>query len=318
MKVVLQRNLFERSFDVFSEAERTHGVEFFLTDVLDENTMLEYHKKGSNCFVIGAEAYSSNFYQSLSAGSLVIRYGVGYNAVPIGICKERGVSVAYTPGTLTDSVAEYTFALLLSLCRNTILLDNSMKRNEWNGLGGFELKGKTIAIIGFGQIGQAVARIAKYGYGMRIHAFDKYISHNELADFASTVFAEVVKDADIVSLHMSSTKETAGFINQQSLSLFKEGAVLLNTSRGELVNEKDLFKALLDKKIQSAALDVFINEPYVPTENADFRKLPNVLLTPHCGSNTKEANRNMAEAVVENIIAFRDGGKITSIPELIS
>lgn len=315
MKVVLQKDLYERSFSVFSEAVKKHAIEFLLTDVLDEAGMLAYHYAGSNCFVIGAEVYSENFYRSIRPGSLVIRYGVGYNAVPIEICKKRGIYVAYTPGTLTDSVAEHTFALLLSLCRNTTILDNSMKRNEWNGLKGFELKGKTIAIIGFGQIGQAVARIAKYGFGMRIHAFDKFISHNELADFASTDFAEVVKDADIVSLHMSSTKETAGFINQQSLSLFKEGAILLNTSRGELVDEEDLFKVLLDKKIQSAALDVFINEPYVPTKNADFRKLPNALLTPHCGSNTEEANRNMAEAVVENIIAFRDGGKVTLIPE---
>lgn len=317
MKVVLQKDLYERSLSVFSEAAKKHSIEFLLTDVLDEVAMLVHNHAGSNCFVIGAEAYSEDFYRSLRPGSLVIRYGVGYNAVPIEICRKRGIRVAYTPGTLTYSVAEYTFALLLTLCRHTAALDKFMKNNDWKGLGGIELKGKTIAIIGFGQIGQAVARIAKHGFGMRVHAYDKYYpKNNDLVDFFSLDYEQVVKDADIISLHLAVTPETAGFFNAARLLVCKARALFINTSRGELVVEKDLYDALSNNILGGAALDVFIREPYAPSDNVDFRRLPNVVLTSHCGSNTREANDNMAYAVVGNILAFRDGKEITSIHEL--
>ncbi|WP_352423363.1 NAD(P)-dependent oxidoreductase [Proteiniphilum sp.] len=317
MKIVVQKNLYDRSLSVFSEAAKKYSIGFLLTEVLDEVAMLEYHHAGADCFIIGAEAYSSNFYRALRSGSLVIRYGVGYNSVPVELCKERRIRVAYTPDTLTDSVAEYTFALLLTLCRHTADLDKSMKSNEWIGVGGIELKGKTIAIIGFGKIGQAVARIAKYGFGMKVNAYSRHFpKQNNLADFFSLDYKQVVKEADIISLHLATTPETKGFFNKERLSLCKKGAILVNTSRGELVVESDLYEALLDNTLGAAALDVFVKEPYYPTDKVDFRKLPNVLLTPHCGSNTKEANDNIAHTVIRNILAFRDGKEITLIPEL--
>lgn len=317
MKVIIQKDLFIRSYDVFSAASEKYGIQFIQTDVLDEVMMLKQHAEGAKCFVIGAEVYSHEFYDSLLEGSAVIRYGVGYNAVPIDICKRNGIKVGYTPGTLTDSVAEHTFALLLGVARKIPVLNQSMTANGWKGLTGVELKCKTIAIIGFGQIGQAVARIAKNGFGMKVFAFDiKEVEDKTLFDFHSGNFGEVVKNADIVTVHLATLPVTLGFINKERINQMKDGVIFINTARGELVVEKDLFQALEIGKISAAGLDVFEKEPYEPNVNADFRKLKNVVLTPHCGSNTKEASNRMADMVIKNILAYYSSSEMILIPEM--
>ena len=317
MKVIIQKDLLQRSFDVFGEASKKYGIEFIQTEVLDEASMLKYHKQGAKCFVIGAEVYSPEFYNSLQEGSAIIRYGVGYNAVPIDICKQRKIKVGYTPGTLTDSVAEHTFALLLGIVRKIPELQQSMNDNIWKGITGIELKNKTIAIIGYGQIGQAVAKIAKFGFGMKVFAFDsKEANNNSYYDFYSNNFEEVVRDADILSLHLATLPSTIGFINNERINMMKDDAILINTARGELINEEDLFEALTNGKILAAGLDVFGREPYEPDPGIDFRKLKNVVLTPHCGSNTVEASNRMAEVVVENILAYYSLEEMILIPEL--
>lgn len=319
MEVVLQKDLFERSERVFYNASKKHDIKFYLTDILDEDAMLAYHKKGVNCFVIGAEAYSKRFYENLSKGSSVIRYGVGYNAVPIEICRERNIEVGYTPGTLTESVAEHVFAILLSVVRKIPELHQSVLTGNWMGVPGIELKNKTIAIIGFGSIGQAVAKIAKFGFGMKVNAFDIRKKNNQdLYDFFSDSFKKVSQNADVLSLHMSTSKENNHFINQEKIQMMKDGVIFINTARGELVNELDLYAGLQSGKIAAAGLDVFTNEPYKPYQNADFRKLKNVVLTPHCSSNTKESNDRMAELTIKNILSYYTGGEMVLIPELKS
>ena len=317
MDVVLQKDLFERSREVFSDSADKFSIKYHLTDVLDEEKMLQLHRKGIKCFVIGAEAYSKDFYQSLEEGSVVIRYGVGYNAVPIDICRQRKIKVAYTPGTLTDSVAEYAMSLILSLAKNIPYLHSTMMSGIWQGRTGLELKNKTLAILGYGQIGRSVARIAKLGFGMKIHAFDKYGANDGIADLFTGNFEEAVAEADIISIHMTATTETQNYINKETIDKFKTGALLVNTSRGNLINESDLYDALSTGKLAGAAIDVFLQEPYLPiSEDADLRNLKNVILTPHCGSNSKEASNRMAQAVVRNINAFAQEKEMTIIPEL--
>ena len=317
MKAIIQKDLFTRSSEVFSSASKEHGIQFFQTDVLDEKAMLELHKEGTNCFVIGAEAYSREFYNSLHEGSAVIRYGVGYNAVPLDICISRKIKVGYTPGTLTDSVAEHTFALLLAVARKIPDLHQSMKSNIWKGQSGIELKGKTLALIGYGQIGQSVAKIAIFGFGMKVTAYDiREIDRNNLISKYSNNFNEIVKNADIISLHMATVPDTIGFIDKERITMMKDGVIFINTARGELVVEKDLFEALESGKISAAGLDVFSKEPYNPDSKIDFRKLKNTILTPHCGSNTTEASMRMAEMVVKNILAFYTSKEMILIPEM--
>ena len=317
MKVVLQKNLYERGQTIFDQSSKVHGIEYMLTDVLDETAMLQYHRQGIMCFVIGAEKYSDEFYQTIAENSAVIRFGIGYNAIPVNICRERNIKVAYTPGTLTQSVAEFTFALLLALARNIPALDASVKDGKWKGSSGLELAGKTLAILGFGQIGQAVARMAKYGFLMKVNAYDIQTANKpEFVDLLSSDYGVTVHDADFISMHMATLPETTGFFNTQRIKQCKNGVFFINTARGELVAEHDLFEALLSGKIAKAALDVFCKEPYNPDLSVDFRKLDNVLLTPHCGSNTREANNKMAEAVVANILAYFNHMEMALVPEL--
>ena len=187
-----------------------------------------------------------------------------------------------------------------------------------------ELSGKTLAVLGFGKIGRSLARIAKLGYGMNVVAFDvnEEVSRNsqELFDAFTTDFEEAVREADYVSLHVNLGPSTQGFINEGRLRSFKKGAVLVNTSRGGLVNEDDLYAALSSGVLSSAALDVFVNEPYRPSGTHDLRKLPNVLLSPHVASHTEAANRRMAESAIRSVLLYGEGQfeKIPIIPELRS
>ena len=317
MKVVIQKDLYERSLEVFSKAAKINGIQFIQTEILDESAMLKEHTSGINCFVIGAERYSHNFYNSLRKGTAVIRYGVGYNAVPIDICIQNKIKVAFTPGTLTDSVAEHTFALLLGVARRIPELHQSTKSGNWKGLTGLELKDKTIALIGYGQIGQAVAKIAKLGFGMKVVAYDiKEMNSVDLLDNYSNDFKSIVKNADIISLHLATVPDTLGFINKERIGMLKDGSIFINTARGELIIEKDFYEALDTGKIKAAGLDVFENEPYHPKSEVDFRKLDNVVLTPHCGSNTKEASNRMAELVIRNILAYYSSNDMNLIPEI--
>ena len=151
---------------------------------------------------------------------------------------------------------------------------------------------------------------------MKVNAFDVMPSiDSDLVDYYSNDFDSVVKNADIITIHMAVMPSTKGFINNERIEKCKDGVQFINISRGDLVDEKALFEALQKKKISAAALDVFVNEPYTPTPEADFRTLSNVVLTPHCGSNTKEASNKMAKMVVENILAYYNDGKMTLIPE---
>lgn len=319
--IIIQSDLFARAHAVFEAS----GLSYTPIAYGDEKAMIDAQRStGANVFIIGAERYSDAFYTSINAASLIIRFGVGYNAVPVALCRERGIRVAYTPGTLDASVAEHTIALMLACARHVAKKHREMRANEWKFESGIELAGKTLAVIGFGNIGRRTAAIAKYGFGMRIHAFGRSLSlapeHHALADAYGTSWTDAVTDADIVSLHLAVTDDTRGFINKARIASLRKDAILVNTGRGALVNESDLYDALAAQRIASAGIDVFTEEPYKPVTGKDLRTLENVVLTPHVGSNTDAANRRMAEACVKSADAFMRGdiGGVTFIPEMTS
>ncbi|MFA6508098.1 MAG: NAD(P)-dependent oxidoreductase, partial [Treponemataceae bacterium] len=170
--------------------------------------MLELQaKEGIDAFIISHERFPDEFYRKLKKGSLLIRYGVGYDAVPIALCKELGILVANTPGTLDQSVAEHAMTLIAALARRLIIQDADVKAGRWAPVMAEELSGKTLAIIGFGSIGRTLARIAKLGFGMKISAFDinekVRDAFPDLLDEFTTKFEDAVRGADYVSLHMN-------------------------------------------------------------------------------------------------------------------
>ena len=320
MKTILQRDLYKRGKPYFKKSE----LELLIFDVNKEKQMIQAQQdSGAKCFIIGAEKYSQDFYRLIDPNSLVIRFGVGYDNVPIGICQKRGIKVAYTPRTLDQSVVEHAIGLILSCARQIPRTDSRIRNDKWEMESGLELKGKTLAIIGFGKIGQKTARIAKNGFQMKVNVLDVFPKldgkYSNLVDFYSTDFESVVKDAYFVSLHMAVARETENYIDYSKLKMMKQEAFLINTARGQLVNEEDLYNALKDKIIAGAALDVFKKEPYVPkVAEKDLRNLNNVILTSHIASNTEAANRRMSNLCIKNAVNFYKNKleNVVLIPEL--
>ena len=179
MKVIIQKDLFERGKNIFLKSE----LEFLIYDLTEEEKMIKTQGNDIRCLIIGPEKYSDSFYNSLNPGSLIIRFGVGYDNIPIEICKAMGIYVAYTPGTLNRSVAEHAMALILNCARMIPKADSLVRRGKWNINSGIELYEKRLAIIGLGNIGRETAKIAKYGFNMIINALDISAFLEEQPDF---------------------------------------------------------------------------------------------------------------------------------------
>lgn len=259
--------------------------------------------------VLGPAAYSEYLYDAVPAGGVLARFGVGYDGLDLPRATARGLLCTNTPGVLDVSVAEHTMGLVAAAARGVPLLNATTKSGNWAPTVGIELAGKTLAVIGCGNIGCRVAPIAAFGYGMRVvgcktRPVDTEVMKRDFG-FERIVydFAEAVEGADFVSLHIPNTAVTRGFINRERLAQLPRDAWLINTSRGAVVDEAALFDVLRDGALGGAALDVFEQEPYTPVDGTkDLRELRNVIMTPHVGSATNEACERMAARALENIV----------------
>jgi phosphoglycerate dehydrogenase-like enzyme len=246
-------------------------------------------------------------YEALPRGGVIARFGVGHDGIDKAKATAAGLLCTNTPGVLNQSVAEHTMLLVGAAARRLIAMSTSMARRLWEPAIGGELQGKTLAIIGCGGIGRNVARIASLGYGMHVVGCSRPDAPPPAAlecfGEVTNDFGTAVRHADFVSLHMSASRDNRHWLNRERLASLGERTWLINTARGSLVDEAALFAALAGRRLAGAALDVFAREPYAPEEEgADLRSLPNVILTPHAGSNTAEANRRMAERALQNIV----------------
>ncbi|MBM3892249.1 MAG: hypothetical protein FJ388_24295, partial [Verrucomicrobia bacterium] len=229
--------------------------------------------------------------------------------------RQHGIVVTNTPGVLDVSVAEHALWLMGCLARRISRLEARLRAGEFAADAGMELRGKTLGILGFGAIGRRVAAIAHLGFGMKIIACDcipaaqlgQALSACGVERYTNDV-QELFRAADIVSVHLPANASTQRFINAERLAWLKPGAMLVNTARGAVLDEEALYDALVAGRLAGAALDVFEAEPYRPARpDKDLRKLENVVLTPHIGSNTREANQRMGEAALANVRAFLAG-----------
>ena len=263
---------------------------------------------GSRHVTLGIESYSGPLYEALPAGGVIARFGVGHDGVNKPLATSKGLLCTNTPGALDDSVAEHAVNLLLAAARHTVTVAAELRAGRWSPQLGGELKGKTLAIIGCGAIGRRVARIASHGLNMKVVGCEVMKVNVEQMQrefgFASVVrkFEDAVSDADFVSLHIPSVPETRHFLNGDRLSQLPAKCWVLNTARGALVDEVGLFDSLAGGTLAGAALDVFEREPYEPASTGkDLRTLPNVIMTPHVGSSTREACEGMARRALQNI-----------------
>jgi len=243
---------------------------------------------------------------------LIANYGAGVDHIDVATARQRGIHVSNTPGVLTDDTADMTMALMLAVTRRMPEGLSTMQAGEWGGwsptafLGG-RIGGKRLGILGMGQIGQAVARRA-HAFGMQVHYHNRRRLHREIeGDLEATYWEsldQMVSRVDVLSINCPHTPSTFHLLNARRLKLMKPSAVIVNTSRGEVIDENALTRMLRSGDIAGAGLDVFERGHEV---NPRLRELSNVVLLPHMGSATREGRIEMGEKVIINIKTFDDG-----------
>ncbi len=241
-------------------------------------------------------------------------YAVGYDNIDLDAAAEKNILISNTPGVLSETVAEHTFALMLAISHRIAEADKYTKAGAYKGwapklLLGNDLSGKVFGVVGLGRIGSLVAKHAKFGFNAQVLYYD--LNRNEEfeketgAEYKESV-DELLKEADYVSVHVPLLDSTKHLINKERLSLMKNSAYLVNTSRGPVIDEEALVDALESNQIKGAALDVFENEPELAQGLAE---LDNVILTPHIASGTEETRGKMSEMAADNILAVLSGGQ---------
>ncbi|MBS3781861.1 MAG: D-glycerate dehydrogenase [Candidatus Thermoplasmatota archaeon] len=247
----------------------------------------------------------------------ISNYAVGYDNIDVGAATERGIAVTNTPGVLTEATAEIAWSLMMAVARNVVSGDKFVREDRFEGwdptlMLGHELHGKTLGIVGMGNIGSKVAEISQ-GFDMDII----YYNRSEKKDIEEKLGAEYVEldellvRSDFVSLHVPLTEETEGMIGEDELEKMNEDSYLINTARGEVVDEDALVETLKEGGIAGAGIDVYADEPH--GANPDYYELDNVVLTPHLGSASFRAREGMAVMAAENIIAVLEGDEPDNI-----
>ena len=244
----------------------------------------------------------------------------GYNNVDTAAAKEKGITVTNIPAYSTASVAQLAFALLLEICHHTAHHNDLVHQGEWCSCPDtmfydhtwpiIELAGKTLGIIGFGQIGQSVARIAK-AFGMQVIAYSRTVREEGKALAEYVTLDELLSRSDVISLHCPLFPETKGIINKESIAKMKDGVILLNTSRGPLVNEADLAEALRSGKVYAAGVDVVSEEPM--REDNPLLTAPECFITPHMAWMSKEARTRLIGIAVNNVRAWQAGEAVNVV-----
>ena len=244
------------------------------------------------------------------------RAGIGVDNIDLEAATRRGILVMNTPGGNAVSVAEHTFALLLALARRVPAADQSTRAGEWrkNEFAGFELKGKTLGLVGLGRIGQEVARRALV-FEMQVLAHDPFVAAALARDLGVELVAldDLLARADFLSLHVTLTPETQRLLNRERLARSKRGIRILNTARGELVDEAALAEALQSGQVAGAALDVFADEP---PRDSPLLKLPNVIATPHIGGSTAEAQEEVGWRIAQQVRDYLKDGVVRNAVNL--
>jgi phosphoglycerate dehydrogenase-like enzyme len=262
---------------------------------------------GHAASLAGSEPYTPAVIAAAAAKGLkvIARAGVGYDAVDLAAATEQGVAVTFAPGTNQDAVAEHTFAMILALAKNVISQHNLIKKGEWPRRANLPLRGKTLGILGLGRIGKAVALRAK-AFLMNVVAYEPYPDQDFVAKNGITLLPldDVFRQADWLTLHMPMLPESKQCVSKRTLDLMKPTAFLLNTARGGVVCEPDLYEALKNERIAGAGLDVFEEEP--PGDNP-LLTLDNVVFTAHTAGVDLQSRDDMARTAARAIVKLLAG-----------
>ncbi len=291
--------------------EKDHSVTVSSKDrVLKKQEIIDQAKDADGLLCLLTDTIDKEVISSIPHLKMIANYAVGYNNVDVSFATKKKIPVSNTPDVLTDTTAELAWALVFAVARRIVEADSFCRDGKFTGWGpmlllGQDVSKKTLGIIGAGRIGTAMALKSK-GFDMNVLYVDN--QRNEQLEKGvnaqKTTLSNLLKQSDIVSLHVPLTNKTQHLISEEELSVMKDTAILVNTSRGPIVNEKALTKALKNEWIFGAGLDVYEHEPKISDE---LMQIDNVVLLPHVGSATKETRSNMADMAAENMIAGLKG-----------
>lgn len=283
-------------------------IENTLGRTMTEQDIVGYASKYVVGIIVGVDPLPAFVLEQCKDLKAVSKYGVGMDNIDLIKAKALGIKVKNAVGTNSISVAEHAIGLMFSISRNIPKVTSDVKQGKWDRVMGCELTEKKLGLIGGGQIGREVAQRA-YGLEMEVGIFDPYLGDDEFfkryAIKRYSSIEELLKEVDIVSLHVPVTKETKEMMNEDTFNLMKPYAFLINTSRGELVDEEALYKVLKEKRIAGAAQDVFSCEP--PGADEKLLKLDNFILTSHIAAYTHEAVEKMVMVSTRNLLDMLEG-----------
>jgi len=315
--IVVTQPEFEKAHHVFSGAET---LECYPAPTGEQDFAECLRQTGSRIAVLGTQPYNDQLYTALAhnsqgKGALIIRFGFGMDNINRTLCEQNNITLTNTPVDIQTSVAELTLFLIGAVFRNIPYFDANIRNGQFASQRGRELSGKTVLILGGGKIGLQVASILHGGFNVSTLLCDsiseeQWRTHNGTAQIDlqevygikkySRKLDDLLPQADILSIHLPLIANTRNLIDARRIGLLPKGTFLINTARGGIVDEAALFDALATEHLAGAAMDVFAEEPYIPVSpHKDLRTLPNMIMTPHCASDTVEANNRMAARAVE-------------------
>lgn len=250
--------------------------------------------------IVGVDPLNAEVLSHAKRLKAISKYGVGTDNIDLDYCKQHNIPVTITNNANSDSVADFAFALMLAAARRLVEVDQACRRLDWGKKTSIGMYGKTIGVLGTGAIGKGVIRRAK-GFGMSILAYDIFKDDVFASEYGVQYveLEQIFKESDFISLHLPAVEETNNIINKEAFNLMKETAVLVNTARGDLVDEDALYEALSTKRIWGAGLDVFKKEP---PENEKLLQLDNIVLGAHSAASTVDAVNVMSRMAAVNII----------------
>ncbi|MEG0145136.1 MAG: phosphoglycerate dehydrogenase [Clostridia bacterium] len=249
--------------------------------------------------IVGVDPMDADVIAAAPQLRAIAKYGVGVDNIDLDACKARGIKVSRTVGANAEAVADYAMALMLSIARGVLVIDQKCRAGDWRKMSTHDVSGQTLGLFGLGAIGKLVAQRAQ-GFGMTVLAYDVYwdAAYASSHDIAYAKPDDILTQADFISLHLPLLPDTQGFIGARELSLMKKDAILINTARGGLIDEDALLDALKAGRIGGAGLDAFATEP--PKE--DWFHLGNVVLGAHCAASTPGATQKMGTMATENLL----------------
>ncbi|GAB6101230.1 hydroxyacid dehydrogenase [Thermococcus atlanticus] len=304
MRVLVAAPLHEKAFEVLRNA----GFEVLYEEYPDEERLVELVGDVEAVIVRSKPKVTRKVIEAAPKLRVIGRAGVGLDNIDLEAAKERGIEVVNSPGASSRSVAELALALMFNVARKIAFADRRMREGVWakKQCLGMELEGKTLGIVGFGRIGYQIAKIAK-AMGMNLLLYDPYPNEERAREVGGKFveLEELLKESDVITLHVPLLDSTYHLINEERLKLMKPTAILINAARGPIVDTDALVKALREGWIAGAALDVFEEEPL--PKGHPLTELDNVVLTPHIGASTVEAQMRAGVQVAEQIVEILKG-----------